>query len=276
MSDGTTVLGVVGAGARVAAVGLARLLPQAVSKPRNPNSPSPHARTAHVGTCRNRTQPITIGRCLCVWPGSQIIRNEALLLLVALTRMEGGTGAAGAPGAGAGEVQKIAAFEGAFDRVAELLREEGGLGGGMVVQVGGLVAGWVGGGGQGWEGGWVGGWGGRVGGWVGGHRRRSVWGAGQDCKSCFVKGGRQVGRFGGLGAVQEGKLWNLSMSPLLAVCALHAPRHRRPALYPTLMLLPYLPPATTRLLYQCAWLQPRFFLIHHGRNSPRPTRTASS
>ncbi|KAG2445332.1 hypothetical protein HYH02_008798 [Chlamydomonas schloesseri] len=67
---------------------------------------------------------------------SEIIRNEALLLLVALTRMEGagaGGAGAGAPG-GASEVQKIAAFEGAFDRVAELLREEGGLDGGMVVQ----------------------------------------------------------------------------------------------------------------------------------------------
>ncbi|GFR43391.1 hypothetical protein Agub_g4466, partial [Astrephomene gubernaculifera] len=74
---------------------------------------------------------------------SEVIRNEALLLLAALTRGEGrhaggqpGAAAGGGGGAGGGgsEVQKIAAFEGAFDRVAELLREEGGLEGGMVVQ----------------------------------------------------------------------------------------------------------------------------------------------
>ncbi|EFJ39529.1 hypothetical protein VOLCADRAFT_100860 [Volvox carteri f. nagariensis] len=67
---------------------------------------------------------------------SEVIRNEALLLLAALTRTDPRVGGAGgASGAGGGsEVQKIAAFEGAFDRVAELLREEGGLGGGMVVQ----------------------------------------------------------------------------------------------------------------------------------------------
>ncbi|KAG2502027.1 hypothetical protein HYH03_000521 [Edaphochlamys debaryana] len=61
---------------------------------------------------------------------SEIIRNEALLLLAALTRSQG---TPGAPGGGS-EVQKIAAFEGAFDRVAELLREEGGLDGGTVAQ----------------------------------------------------------------------------------------------------------------------------------------------
>lgn len=61
----------------------------------------------------------------------QVIRNEALLLLAALTRSGPRVGGHG----GGSEVQKIAAFEGAFDRVAELLREEGGLDGGMVVQV---------------------------------------------------------------------------------------------------------------------------------------------
>ncbi|GIM09354.1 hypothetical protein Vretimale_13185 [Volvox reticuliferus] len=61
---------------------------------------------------------------------SEVIRNEALLLLAALTRPDPRVGSPG----GGSEVQKIAAFEGAFDRVAELLREEGGLDGGMVVQ----------------------------------------------------------------------------------------------------------------------------------------------
>ncbi len=63
-----------------------------------------------------------------------MIRNEALLLLAALTRTDPRVGGGG----GGSEVQKIAAFEGAFDRVAELLHEEGGLDGGMVVQVGGF------------------------------------------------------------------------------------------------------------------------------------------
>ncbi|GLC70984.1 hypothetical protein PLESTF_001057900 [Pleodorina starrii] len=63
---------------------------------------------------------------------SEVIRNEALLLLAALTRTDPRVG--GGAGGGGSEVQKIAAFEGAFDRVAELLREEGGLEGGMVVQ----------------------------------------------------------------------------------------------------------------------------------------------
>ncbi|KXZ52056.1 hypothetical protein GPECTOR_10g1079 [Gonium pectorale] len=61
---------------------------------------------------------------------SEVIRNEALLLLAALTRPTGSPGGGG----GGSEVQKIAAFEGAFDRISELLREEGGLDGGMVVQ----------------------------------------------------------------------------------------------------------------------------------------------
>ncbi|KAF5834523.1 hypothetical protein DUNSADRAFT_8774 [Dunaliella salina] len=51
----------------------------------------------------------------------EIIRNEALVLLVALTHANE-------------EVQKIAAFEGAFDRVFHIIREEGGADGGVVVQ----------------------------------------------------------------------------------------------------------------------------------------------
>ena len=51
----------------------------------------------------------------------EVLRNEALLLLQRLA-------------AGHAEVQKIAAFEGAFDRLFGIVREEGGAEGGIVVQ----------------------------------------------------------------------------------------------------------------------------------------------
>ncbi|KAK9825363.1 hypothetical protein WJX81_004059 [Elliptochloris bilobata] len=51
----------------------------------------------------------------------EVLRNEALLLLVGLTRASA-------------DVQKIAAFEGAFERVLSIAREEGGADGGIVVQ----------------------------------------------------------------------------------------------------------------------------------------------
>ena len=52
---------------------------------------------------------------------NEVIRNEALLLLVALTK-------------GDEELQKVVAFEGAFERAFAVMREEGGVEGGVVVQ----------------------------------------------------------------------------------------------------------------------------------------------
>ena len=52
---------------------------------------------------------------------NEVIRNEALLVLVALTKSDE-------------ELQKIVAFEGAFERAFAVMREEGGVEGGVVVQ----------------------------------------------------------------------------------------------------------------------------------------------
>ena len=54
----------------------------------------------------------------------QVLRNEALLLLASLAR-------------GHEEIAKIAVFEGAFDRLFNVVREEGASDGGILVQVGG-------------------------------------------------------------------------------------------------------------------------------------------
>ena len=51
----------------------------------------------------------------------EVIRNETLLLLGSLAHTNE-------------EIQKIAAFEGAFDRIFNIIREEGGFRGGVVVQ----------------------------------------------------------------------------------------------------------------------------------------------
>lgn len=64
--------------------------------------------------------PISMARLMDCLADREVIRNEALLLLAALS-------------AANGELQKIAAFEGAFDRVFAIADEEGGCGGGMVV-----------------------------------------------------------------------------------------------------------------------------------------------
>ena len=50
----------------------------------------------------------------------EVIRNETLLLLAALTRANE-------------EMKKLVVFEGAFDRLFALVREEGGADGGIVV-----------------------------------------------------------------------------------------------------------------------------------------------
>jgi hypothetical protein len=52
----------------------------------------------------------------------KVIRNEALLLLTYLTR-------------DAEEIQKIVVFEGVFEKIFSIIREEGYSDGGVVVQV---------------------------------------------------------------------------------------------------------------------------------------------
>lgn len=51
----------------------------------------------------------------------EVIRNEALLLLIFLTRS-------------AEEIQKIVVFEGAFERLFHIVTDEGGSDGGIIVQ----------------------------------------------------------------------------------------------------------------------------------------------
>ncbi len=108
--------------------------PLSPAQPSMPRKPCASPIRAQGGVVAFLRYVDPIGKCHSYFsPLPQVIRNEALLLLAALTRP------ASAGGGGSSEVQKIAAFEGAFDRITELLREEGGLDGGMVVQVGGMV-----------------------------------------------------------------------------------------------------------------------------------------
>ncbi|GAX81853.1 hypothetical protein CEUSTIGMA_g9281.t1 [Chlamydomonas eustigma] len=67
------------------------------------------------------SSPMGVVRLMDMLSEREVIRNEALALLVELT----GSNV---------EVQKIVAFEGAFDRVFNIVREEGGSDGGSVVQ----------------------------------------------------------------------------------------------------------------------------------------------
>jgi intracellular protein transport protein USO1 len=62
---------------------------------------------------------------------SEMLRNEALLLLPALT-------------AGNADLQKIVAFSGAFEKLLDIIQREGGIEGGIIVQdvlvaIGGLL-----------------------------------------------------------------------------------------------------------------------------------------
>ena len=57
---------------------------------------------------------------------NEVIRNEALLVLVALTKSDE-------------ELQKIVAFEGAFERAFAVMREEGGVEGGVGSRLFGAV-----------------------------------------------------------------------------------------------------------------------------------------
>ncbi|XP_024530596.1 golgin candidate 6 [Selaginella moellendorffii] len=65
--------------------------------------------------------PQGITRLMDMMLEREVIRNEALLLLTHLTRA-------------AKEIQKIVVFEGAFERVFHIVKEEGGSDGGIVVQ----------------------------------------------------------------------------------------------------------------------------------------------
>ncbi|XP_051151641.1 golgin candidate 6 [Andrographis paniculata] len=67
------------------------------------------------------TIPRGITRLMDMLMDREVIRNEALLLLTYLTRE-------------AEEIQKIVVFEGAFEKIFSIIREEGGSDGGVVVQ----------------------------------------------------------------------------------------------------------------------------------------------
>uniref|UniRef100_A0A5B7B672 Putative golgin candidate 6 isoform X1 n=1 Tax=Davidia involucrata TaxID=16924 RepID=A0A5B7B672_DAVIN len=67
------------------------------------------------------TIPRGITRLMDMLMDREVIRNEALLLLTYLTRE-------------AEEIQKILVFEGAFDKIFSIIKEEGGSEGGVVVQ----------------------------------------------------------------------------------------------------------------------------------------------
>ncbi|KAJ8750398.1 hypothetical protein K2173_014313 [Erythroxylum novogranatense] len=83
--------------------------------------------TALLSNSQNRLQeailtiPRGITRLMDMLMDREVIRNEALLLLTYLTRE-------------AEEIQKIVVFEGAFDKIFSIIKEEGGSDGGVVVQ----------------------------------------------------------------------------------------------------------------------------------------------
>ncbi|OMO59325.1 hypothetical protein CCACVL1_24923 [Corchorus capsularis] len=83
--------------------------------------------TALLTNSQNRLQeailsiPRGITRLMDMLMDREVIRNEALLLLTYLTRE-------------AEEIQKIVVFEGAFEKIFSIIKEEGGSDGGVVVQ----------------------------------------------------------------------------------------------------------------------------------------------
>eukprot|EP00252_Welwitschia_mirabilis_P026477 TRINITY_DN8701_c0_g1_i1.p1 TRINITY_DN8701_c0_g1~~TRINITY_DN8701_c0_g1_i1.p1 ORF type:complete len:947 (-),score=232.58 TRINITY_DN8701_c0_g1_i1:187-3027(-) len=83
--------------------------------------------TALITNCCSRVQeailatPRGITRLMDMLMDREVIRNEALLLLTYLTR-------------DAEEIQKIVVFEGAFEKIFNIIKEEGGSEGGIVVQ----------------------------------------------------------------------------------------------------------------------------------------------
>ena len=67
------------------------------------------------------SNPLGIARLMDMASEREVVRNEALLLLNALAR-------------GKEDIQKLLAFEGAFEQLFTILRGEGGVAGGVVVQ----------------------------------------------------------------------------------------------------------------------------------------------
>ncbi|CAG8460120.1 7921_t:CDS:10 [Paraglomus brasilianum] len=68
------------------------------------------------------TAPMGISKLMDLFDDQQeVIRNEGLLLLISLTETNA-------------DIQKIVAFENAFDRLLEIITAEGGLNGGIIVQ----------------------------------------------------------------------------------------------------------------------------------------------
>ena len=67
------------------------------------------------------SNPMGVGRLMDMMLEREVIRNETLLLLISLTR-------------GSEDLRKIVAFEGAFERCFNVVREEGAADGGIIVQ----------------------------------------------------------------------------------------------------------------------------------------------
>ena len=67
------------------------------------------------------SNPTGVGRLMDNLTEREVIRNETLLLLISLTR-------------GSEDLRKIVAFEGAFERCFNVIREEGAADGGIIVQ----------------------------------------------------------------------------------------------------------------------------------------------
>jgi hypothetical protein len=67
------------------------------------------------------SNPLGVGRLMDMMLEREVIRNETLLLLISLTK-------------GSEDLRKIVAFEGAFERCFNIIREEGAADGGIIVQ----------------------------------------------------------------------------------------------------------------------------------------------
>ena len=67
------------------------------------------------------SNPMGVGRLMDMMLEREVIRNETLLLLISLTK-------------GSEDLRKIVAFEGAFERCFNIIREEGAADGGIIVQ----------------------------------------------------------------------------------------------------------------------------------------------
>jgi hypothetical protein len=65
--------------------------------------------------------PLGVARLMDMASEREVVRNEALLLLNSLARDKE-------------DIQKLLAFEGAFERLFAIIKEEGGASGGVVVQ----------------------------------------------------------------------------------------------------------------------------------------------